>query len=217
MDGNKWMIRLIAGLAAAAIGGLVVLAMGVFDRAGVSALVRPGGAPVSTGGAAIGGPFTLIDHTGQTVTDADYRGRLLVVYFGYTFCPDICPTELYTIGQAMTALGDDADRVQPIFITVDPTRDTAEHMAEYVTLFHPRMVGLTGPPDQIRAAARAYRVYYAKVERDEGEPYLMDHSAFVYLIGPDGSFLDVLPMGTSIDAMADAVRRHLPPPAPAGS
>ncbi|NUB15225.1 redoxin domain-containing protein [Azospirillum brasilense] len=152
----------------------------------------------------IGGPFTLTDQDGKTVTDADYRGKYLLIYFGYTYCPDVCPTELGPMARAMDLLGRQADKVQPMFISVDPERDTVAHLKDYVGLFHPNLVGLTGTPEQVKAAAKAYRVYYAKAPQEGGKPedYLMDHSSFLYLMGPDGRFLGVYPAGTTADRVA---------------
>ncbi len=152
----------------------------------------------------IGGPFTLTDQTGKTVTDADYRGKFLLIYFGYTYCPDVCPTELGTMARAIDLLGRQGDKVQPLFISVDPERDTVAHLKEYVALFHPRLVGLTGTPEQVKAVARAYRVYYGKAPQEGAKPdeYLMDHSSFLYLMGPDGRFLGVYPAGTTADRVA---------------
>jgi protein SCO1/2 len=149
----------------------------------------------------IGGPFTLTDHTGKSVTDADFRGKYMLIYFGYTYCPDVCPTELGVMTQALDRLGPKSEQVQPIFITIDPDRDTVAHMKDYVSLFHPRLVGLTGTPEQVREAARAYRVYYAKAPQKDGkaDDYLMDHSSFIYLMGPDGTFVGVYPGGTTAD------------------
>lgn len=153
---------------------------------------------------AIGGPFTLTDNRGKTVTEADFRGKYMLIYFGYTYCPDVCPTELGVMAQALDQLGAKADKVQPVFITIDPDRDNVAHMNDYVALFHPRMVGLTGTPDQVRNAARAYRVYYAKAPQKDAKPdeYLMDHSSFIYLMGPDGGFVGVYPGGTGADKIA---------------
>lgn len=152
----------------------------------------------------IGGPFTLTDNRGRTVTDADFRGKYMLIYFGYTYCPDVCPTELGVMTQAMDQLGPKAEQVQPVFITVDPDRDTVAHMNDYVGLFHPRLVGLTGTAEQVREAARAYRVYYAKAPQKDAKPedYLMDHSSFIYLMGPDGKFVGVYPGGTAADKIA---------------
>jgi protein SCO1/2 len=120
------------------------------------------GAPSPAARPAVGGPFALVDSEGRAVTDADFRGRFMLVYFGFTYCPDVCPTSLTYIAQALDRLGPDADKVVPVFITVDPERDTPEQLKEYVRHFHPKLVGLTGTPEQIAAAAKAYRVYFAK-------------------------------------------------------
>ncbi|WP_448188724.1 SCO family protein [Azospirillum sp. sgz301742] len=164
---------------------------------------------VETTAASVGGPFQLTDHTGKAVSDADYRGKHLLIYFGYTFCPDVCPTELSTMAAALDALGPTAERVQPLFITIDPERDTVAHLAEYVALFHPRLVGLTGTPEQIRAVAREYRVYAAKAPGSGGEGYLMDHSSFIYLMGPDGKFVAVFPGGTGPEKMAGDIKKRI--------
>ena len=138
----------------------------------------------------IGGPFSLTDHHGKQVTDADFRGKLMLVYFGYGFCPEICPTELQNIAVALDEMGKYAVDVQPIFITVDPERDTVEFLADYVPHFHSRLVGLTGPRREIEKAATSYRVYHARAKTgSEDDDYLVDHSSFVYLMGRDGSFL----------------------------
>ena len=138
---------------------------------------------------AIGGPFTLIDQDGKTVTEADYKGQLTLVYFGYTFCPDACPTALGTITTAMNKLGTDADKVTPLFITIDPERDTQQVMKDYAANFHPRLRALTGSVDQVTAAAHAYRVYFTKAEGGDPKNYLMDHSTIIYLMDRDGHYL----------------------------
>ena len=161
------------------------------------------------GGTSLGGPFTLRDHTGRTVTDADYRGSFMLVFFGFTFCPDVCPTELQTIAAAMDLLGPQSTRVRPLFISVDPGRDTPEKLAEYVALFHPSITGLTGTPEQVAAVARAYRVYYARSTPPGASEYLMDHSAFTYLMGPDGGLRAIFRPGASAEEIAGAVRANL--------
>src|SRR6266404_4128906 len=126
----------------------------------------------------VGGPFELVDHAGHARSEHDFRGKLMLVYFGFTYCPDVCPTDLQAIGLALDKLGKDGESVQPLFITVDPARDTAEHLAQYVPMFHPRLVGLTGNPEAIRRAADAYKVYYAKVPRGKAaDDYTVDHTA----------------------------------------
>lgn len=163
--------------------------------------------------AAPGGPFTLVDHTGATVTDTDFQGKYLLVFFGYTYCPDICPTTLNEIANAMQLLGDRATRVQPLFITIDPERDTPEVVTEYVNAFHPRIVGLTGTPDQIRQAAATYRAFYDKQDEgdagEKGNDYFMDHSAFTYLMAPDGTYLTIFGYGTAPEDIAAEVNRRL--------
>jgi protein SCO1/2 len=161
----------------------------------------------------VGGPFSLIDHKGRTVTDLDYRGKLMLVYFGYTFCPDVCPTGLYKIGQALDALGRDGDKIYPLFITVDSERDTVEVLVDYVSAFHPRLVGLTGSQEQVNAAAKAYRVYHTKAYPEGGEQgandYLIDHTTLTYLMGPDGGLLEMLSHRTSVDELVGKIRKHL--------
>ncbi len=147
----------------------------------------------SSGSALIGGPFTLTDQTGTRRSEADLMGHYALVYFGYTYCPDVCPTSLSTMTQGMDLLAETAPEkaaaVLPVFITVDPERDTAEALASYAGHFHPRMLALTGTPEEIAAAAKAYRIYYQKVEEPDASDYLMDHSSVIYLMGPDGSYL----------------------------
>jgi protein SCO1/2 len=153
--------------------------------------------------APIGGPFALTDHTGRRVTEADYAGYYLLVFFGYTSCPDVCPTTLNTVALTMQALGDRAGRVQPLFVTIDPERDTPKVLAEYVALFDAGIVGLTGTPEEIAAVAKAYRAYYRKAPV-EGDPdnYLMDHSTILYLMAPDGSYLGIFDHDEPPDAIA---------------
>jgi protein SCO1/2 len=176
--------------------------------------VRPPGGIESTGvavpgGVSVGGPFALTNHHGAAVTDASYRGRWMLVYFGYTFCPDVCPTELQTIAGALDKLGPQADQIAPLFVTVDPERDTAAALADYVKLFDDRIVGLTGTPDQIAAVARAYRVYYAKATSKDSSTYLMNHSSLMYLMGPDGKFRALFRQGMSSQALADAIHTQM--------
>jgi protein SCO1/2 len=159
----------------------------------------------------VGGPFELTDHTGKPRTSSDFRGKLMLVYFGFTYCPDICPTDLQAIGLALDKLGADGDSVQPLFITVDPERDTAQHLAEYVPMFHPRLIGLTGRAEAIRKAADAYKVYYAKVDppKDTEGYYTVDHTAFIYLMDREGNYLGFFPPGTSADRMVEIIRPRL--------
>jgi cytochrome oxidase Cu insertion factor (SCO1/SenC/PrrC family) len=159
----------------------------------------------------VGGPFALTDQTGKVRSDTDFRGKLMLVYFGFTYCPDVCPTDLQAIGLTLDRLGRDADQVQPIFITVDPERDTASHLADYVPLFHPRLLGLTGSADAIRKAADAYKVYYARVPLKDAD-YTVDHTAYIYLMDRDGSYLGFFPPGTSADRMVEIIKPRLAEP-----
>lgn len=190
-------------LVAAVVAGVVAVSVLLLT-------LLPGVLPRGEGGsgvALIGGPFELVDHTGRTVTDQTWAGKPLLVYFGYTYCPDVCPTELSAMSSAMDLLNGDVD-VQPLFVTVDPARDTVQAMADYVAHFHPKMVGLTGSAEQVAAAAKAYRVYYARGPGDE-ESYLMDHSSFVYLMGRDHRYLAHFPPNTEPEAMARRIRELL--------
>jgi protein SCO1/2 len=170
---------------------------------------------VTGSGISIGGPFTLTDQTGASVTDKTYDGSFRLIYFGYTFCPDACPTELQVMAQALEAMGSAGAQVQPIFITIDPERDTAKQLAGYVLLFDKRLVGLTGTPEQIAAAAKAYKVYYAKADQTgvDAKSYGMNHSSFVYLMDPKGKFLTVFSSDTDSDRMAAEIRRYMDAPA----
>ena len=154
----------------------------------------------------IGGPFALTDQNGVRRTNVDFRGKLMLVYFGFTYCPDICPTDLQAIGLALDRLGKAGEEVQPIFITLDPERDTSQVLADYVPMFHSRMIALSGDASAIRQAADAYKVFYAKVPRTDGSDYTIDHSGFIYLLGRGGEYLGFFPPGTPADRMADAVR-----------
>jgi len=157
----------------------------------------------------VGGPFELIDHSGHARTERDFRGQLMLIYFGFTYCPDVCPTDLQAIGLAMDRLGADSAKVQPLFVTVDPERDTPAHLAEYVRQFDPRLIGLTGSAEAIRKAADAYKVYYARVDLNKDAGYTVDHTAFIYLMDRDGNYLGFFPPGTSADRMVEIIRPHL--------
>ena len=162
-----------------------------------------------SGRAPVGGPFELTDQTGHRRTDADFQGKLVVLYFGYTYCPDVCPTELQSITLALDKLGAAADAVQPLFITVDPGRDTPARLADFVSSFHPRLIGLTGSLAEIRKTAIAYRTFFAKSSATTADHYAVDHTGFVYLVGKDGRYLGFLPPGLAPDAIADAIRARL--------
>lgn len=157
----------------------------------------------------IGGPFALTDQDGRPRSDVDFRGKLLLVYFGYTYCTDICPTDLQAMSSAIDKLGPAGDAVQPLFITVDPEHDTPETIKLYVALFHPRLIGLTGSASEIKRVALAYKVYYAKAEREKKSDRLIDHSGFIFLVGRDGKYLGIFPPGTPADRMIDGIRPYL--------
>jgi protein SCO1/2 len=164
--------------------------------------------PVGQAVAAVGGPFQLTDQNGKAVTDADMKGRPFLVFFGFTHCPDICPTTLFDTSQLMKELGPDADRTGALFITVDPDRDTAKVMKDYLSNFDPHVRGLTGDPAAINAAIRAYRVYAKKVPLENGD-YTMDHTALVYLMDKNGHFVAPFDMSRTPAAEAADLRRFL--------
>ena len=160
-------------------------------------------------GPQIGGPFALIDQDGKPRSDADFRGKPMLVYFGYTFCPDVCPTELMQMANAAELLGADAAKIQLVFITVDPERDTPAVLKDYVAQFSPHMVGLTGSAEAIAQAAKAYRVYYAKAKPDSDGLYMMDHSSLFYLMDGAGRFVTHFSPRTRTEEMAGAMRKLL--------
>lgn len=194
-------------------GRFFALAMTVIAAliAGAAALslLRPGHGPISSGVALVGGPFELVSHKGQPVTDKDFRGKYMLVSFGYTYCPDVCPTELQVISTALDELGNKAKDIQPIFITIDPERDTIAALSQYMQSFHPSYIGLTGSPEAIAKAAKAYRVYYAKSENKSGGDYLMDHSSIIYLMDKEGTFLRHFSYGTDAKALAKAIEEAI--------
>lgn len=172
---------------------------------------RPAQGPVImlTGAADIGGPFRLIDHTGKRVTEADFKGRYMLLFFGYTHCPDVCPAELQTMGRAMDRLAAKGDNIVPVFISVDPERDSPAILKGYVAAFHPSMVGLTGSAAEIKAAAKAYKVYYRKQPgaKPGDTKILMDHTSFIYLVGPDGKVVALIRGGTRPEVLAKELAR----------
>lgn len=195
----------VAALILAAVAAVFLWRAG--DSSNVKGAAGEAGSSQGQGTPTIGGDFTLTDQDGRRVTQADFQGKYMLIYFGFTFCPDVCPTELQIMGGALEALGDEAAKIQPILITIDPDRDTPEVLAKYVKQFDPRLIGLTGSADEIAAVAKAYRVYYEKVKDDESSTdYTMDHSSVVYLMGPDGQFLAFFPPATDPDAMAEKIK-----------
>ena len=158
----------------------------------------------------VGGPFEMVDHKGETVTEQALQGHFALIYFGYTGCPDVCPTELNTMAGAVDALpAAAAARVLPVFVTVDPARDTVAVLREYVAAFHPRMLGLTGSAEQVTAMKKTYRVYSRALDKEDDDFYLVDHSTFIFLMAPDGRFLEIMRPQLSVDEMADRLRARV--------
>lgn len=144
----------------------------------------------TTGKALIGGSFTMVDHSGKTVTEKDFLGRHSLVFFGFTHCPDICPATLQVASEALEKLGADADKVQPVFVSVDPERDTPSVLKSYLEDFDPRLIGLTGSLAQVKGIAKAYRIYHSKVaDENSADGYTVDHSAYMYLMSPEGRYI----------------------------
>lgn len=156
----------------------------------------------------VGGPFSLLDHRGVRRTDREFRGKLLLVYFGYTRCTDVCPTDLQQIALALRLLGPAASAVQPLFITLDPERDTQAHLATYVQAFDPRLIALRGTAEEVRHVAGEYRMYSRKVPVEGGD-YVIDHAAATYVMGRDGRYIGFFPPGTAAGRMVEVLRRHL--------
>ena len=157
----------------------------------------------------VGGPFTLSDPSGRRVALADFKGKLVLLYFGYATCPDVCPTDLATIGVALRGLGVAADAVQPIFVTLDPQRDTPAVLLEYATVFHPRFVALTGTEDEVRRVATDYKVFFEKVPLPNTSTYAIDHTAYTFLLDRAGRFVILFPPGTEADRMGEMLREQL--------
>lgn len=172
---------------------------------------RGGTAPPDAAGA-LGGPFTLTNQFGEPASDTDFRGSFMLVYFGFTFCPDVCPMTLTKLASALDMLeAEEAERIVPILITVDPARDTPEQLRLYAEYFHPRLVALTGSDEEIADVARKYRVYYAKVEEEGADPdaYTMDHTTITYLMGPDGTYIRHFSHQATPEVIADRLRAIL--------
>ncbi len=201
----RWTV-MVASAAGLLLGIVIALAMipGATDR------LLPERKDLTIGKAAIGGPFELVDHNGRTVSHKNYRGEFLLVFFGFTYCPDVCPAALQLVSAAMEKLGPKAKRLRPLFITVDPERDTPEQLKLYLSNFDPRIVGLTGSASQVDAAAKAYRAYYRKVKDPTvtGE-YTMDHSAFLYLMNPDGEFVTHFTHATPLETLIKRLAKEI--------
>jgi protein SCO1/2 len=193
-------------LAAVLLGALVILGVGVF--LGLAHRDSPRGAAGTLLASAVGGPFRLVDQNGKMVTDADLRGKWSLVYFGYTHCPDACPTALNDIAVALDELGPKRGAVRPVFITVDPERDTPEVLKAYVTAFDAPILALTGTPEEIAQAAKSYRVYYAK-HPEAGGDYSMDHTSVIYVMDPQGRFTASFTHESSPEEIAERLKKLL--------
>ena len=193
-------IRVLA-LAAAFLAGAAALAA-------IAVVLLPRGGEVAVSPSAVGGPFTLTDQDGRTVTEADFKGKPFLVFFGFTHCPDICPAALFDMSETFRRLGPDAEKVSALFISVDPERDTPEKLKDYLQSFHPRISALTGTPEQIEAVTKAYKAYAKKVPLDGGE-YTVDHSAIVYFMDREGRFVAPFNLKRPADESAKDLRRYL--------
>lgn len=200
---TKWLLIALIGLLV--FNMMVLVALQIARQ---SSEVVTGVRVVRTGTADIGGPFSLVTADGKAVTDKTYRDKWMLIYFGYTFCPDACPTALANMSIALEKLGKEAERFQPLFITVDPERDTPKVMGAFLESFDRRIVGLTGTQAQTDAVTKVYRVYY-KLHKEQGQNYLVEHSAYFYIMGPDGKFVDVVEGATPGDQVADKLRTML--------
>jgi cytochrome oxidase Cu insertion factor (SCO1/SenC/PrrC family) len=185
---------------------LIAAAITIIAAFAIAALALtqwPSKGPIGSGTALIGGPFTMLNQKGEVVTDKNFDGRYTIYFFGYTFCPDVCPTELQVLSAALKELGPDASKITPVFVSIDPERDTPKIIGEYVANFDPRFVGLTGTPEQLAIMARAFHVYYKKVaDEKNAQNYGMDHPSILYLMGPDGKFAKHFPYTTDAKALA---------------
>ena len=189
---------------------VVLLAVTGIIIAAITAFILYGGGTGAKSVASIGGPFALVDHNGHPKTDKDFRGRYMLIYFGYTYCPDICPTALQSMTQALDQVDPETQKnIIPIFITVDPERDTAKQLSAYVDNFHPSMIGLTGTPAEIAKTAQVYRVYFGRAKGIDEEltGYLMDHSSIVFLMDPDGEYVTHFTHATSPEKMAERLAK----------
>ncbi len=199
--------------ALAAIGLAALIAWNQLAGRGQDAGSVRNGEAVVAPGISVGGEFDLTDGSGETVSESAFLGRYMLVYFGYSSCPDVCPTELSSMATALDIVAESdtalAEQVVPVFITIDPERDTPDAMKDYVAAFHPRMVGLTGSTEAIADIARKYKVFYSRGAAVDEDFYLMNHSGYVYFMGPEGKFITMFHGGTSPDSMAEAIRRYV--------
>ena len=187
-----------------------VVLMAALAVAALALTQWPAQGPIGSGTALIGGPFTMVNHKGATVTEKDFLGHYTIYFFGYTFCPDVCPTELQVLAAAMKELGPEADKIIPVFVSIDPERDTPAVIGGYVSNFDPRLVGLTGSPGQVATMARAFHVFYQKVpDPKTPKDYSMDHSSIIYVMGPDGKFVNHFPYTTDAKNLAEDLKKML--------
>jgi protein SCO1 len=190
----------------AAVFALVLFSAGF---AGVYAFLKQPEQSATEGRPLIGGAFTLVDGAGNRVTDRDFRGKLMLVFFGYAHCPDVCPTELQNMADVLEKLGPDAQNVAAIFISVDPKRDTPAALSSYVNNFSPRIIGLTGDQNEVAEAAKAYRVYFRKVGAQAGDSYTVDHSAFIYLMDREGRYLTHFSFNAEPKNIINAIKKQI--------
>ena len=192
-----------------AVGG-TLLAGGVFLGTALQLRWTDYGSVTTSGPAAIGGPYTLVSMNGQNVSNQTYHGKWVLIYFGYTFCPDACPTALSNISVALEKLGSDASKLQPLFVTVDPQRDTREVLSDYLKSFDPRIIGLTGTKDQIDTLIREFHLYVKQEKSDgDGDSYLVSHSSYIYLMNPQGKFVNVIQGAVDGDAIVIWLRKQM--------
>jgi protein SCO1 len=196
MDRTIRPLVIVASFAVSLLVGLVIM---LWAFGGLRGVTAP---------AAIGGPFQLTDQTGQTVTDQNLKGKPTLIFFGFTHCPDVCPTSLFEISEVLKAMGKDADRVNALFVSVDPERDTAAAMKDYLSSFDPHLKGLTGNPEAVAKVLSAYRVYSKKVPLKDGD-YTMDHTALIYLMDRDGRFVSPFNLKRTPAEAATDLKRYL--------
>lgn len=201
---SQSVLYVVFGALAGGLAALIIMSFnGAFDV--------PATKQATSGKALIGGPFSLVNHNGKRVTEKDFQGKKMLIYFGFTYCPDICPGSLQVIASAVDKLGAASENVTPIFITVDPERDTPKVLADYVASFHPRMVGLTGDKKNVdQVVKKTFRVYAKKVpDPNQSDSYTMDHASLIYLMDEAGKFVHYFPHPTSADKLADQLRPYL--------
>lgn len=200
---NRSLVIGLWVVALAALGGFIGFKM----RGGEPAVISSGVVerPVEESTVTIGGPFEMVNQMGEMVTQEDFKGVYTLIFFGYTFCPDVCPFELATMSQALDILeeqGHSLDKIQPVFVSVDPERDDVAALAAYMPAFHPKFIGLTGSVDQVKTMMRAYNIYASKAQNDASADYLVNHSSLIYLMGPDGNFIRYFPPKRPPEEMA---------------